>query len=149
MSDDLFRDHTRAILKFDEEHDQRQETLLADYEAKGHRIVSGGQTGHDTWDVTDYRTGKTLFEGDGGIEGYYRVADEHGEMWVHIDPITEHLFDIPDPITEGLPESLCEALASWVRDQSSGNDIAAALGEAGPEPGGDATVAFETSVDRA
>lgn len=129
MTDDLFRQHIRAILKFEDEHDQRQETLLKDYEAKGHRIVSGGQTGHDTWDVTDYRTGETIIEGGGGIDGYHAAADKHGETWLHIDPITEHLFDIPDPVTPGLPESLCEALASWVRDQASDEDIDQVLSE--------------------
>lgn len=130
---DLMRQHIRAILQFEEEHDDRKAKLLADHEAKGHRIVSGGQVDHDTWDVTDYRTGETIIEGDGGYEGYSRAVDEHGAMWLHIDPITEHLFDIPDPVTPGLPESLCEALAQWVREGASGNDIAVALGEAEPD----------------
>lgn len=123
MSDDLFRQHIRVIVQFEEEHDQRHEELLKDYEAKGHHIVSGGQVDHDTWDVTDYRTGEIIIEGAGGYEGYLRTVDEHGEMWAHIDPITEHLYDIPDPVTPGLPESLQEALASWVRDQASNEDI--------------------------
>ncbi|WP_017578499.1 hypothetical protein [Nocardiopsis kunsanensis] len=128
MTDQLVRQHIRAILRFEEEHDQRHEDLLKDYEVKGHRIVSGGQTGQDTWDVTDYRTGETIVEGDGGLEGYAKAVEEHGEMWLHIDPITMHLYDIPDPATPGLPESLCEALAMWVRDQASDEDIDQVLG---------------------
>lgn len=130
---DLIRQHIRAIIQFEEEHDQRHEDLLKDYEAKGHRIVSGGQTDHHSWEVTDYRTGELIIKGDNGLDGYSRAADEHGEMWAHIDPITEHLFDIPDPVTPGLPESLCEALTQWVREGASGNDIAVALGEAEPD----------------
>ncbi|MFC7328150.1 hypothetical protein [Marinactinospora rubrisoli] len=127
MSDQLVKQHIASLLKFDEEHDAREEALLDVYEAKGHRIVSGGQVDHDTWEVVDYRTGDTIIEGGGGIDGYGAAVAEHGENWVHIDPITEPLYDTPDPTTEGLPESLCRALAEWVRDKASPEDIRALM----------------------
>lgn len=112
---DLIRDHIRAVIKFEEEHEERTAAVLADYEAQGYRIVSGGQTGPHSWEVTDYRTGQLIIKGDNGLDGYDQAAAEHGANWAHIDPITEHLFDIPDPITPGIPESLREVLATWVR----------------------------------
>lgn len=131
MTDDLLRTHIRAILQAEEDYDKHKEDLLSSYEAKGHRIISGGQTGHDTWDITDYRTGQIIAEGGGGLEGYGDALSSdqaERENWVHIDPITEDLY-MSEPVTEGLPESLCEALSHWVREQADDEDIAMVLGE--------------------
>ncbi len=128
MTDNLLRTHIRAVLQAEEDYGKRKDALLSDYEAKGHRIIDGGQTSSDEWEVTDYRTGEMIAAGDGGMEGYAEVVHDHGEMWVHIDPITEGL-DLPDPVTEGLPESLCEALSDWVRERADDEDIAMVLGE--------------------
>jgi hypothetical protein len=128
MIDDLVRTHIRAVLQAEGDYEKRKEALLADYEAQGHLITDGGQTDHDSWEITDYRTGKLIAKGDGGFDEYCAFINKHGESWVHIDPITEDL-DLPDPVTEGLPESLCEALDHWVREQADDEDIAMVLGE--------------------
>ena len=66
MSDNPFREHIRAVRKFEEYHDQRKEDLLADYEGKGYRIIDGGGAGKPTkWEIIDYHTKKTLLEGEG------------------------------------------------------------------------------------
>lgn len=129
MSAELIEQHIRAVLQQEENQEKRKEALLADYEAKGYRIIDGGQTGPDTWDVTDYRTGKLIAEGDGGIDGLNKVTDEQGAMWVHVDPITDDLPLEDDPVTEGLPESLCEALTFWVSNSASDDDLDMILGE--------------------
>lgn len=132
MSEDLLRKHIAAVLQAEEDYEKRKEQILTDYETKGHRIVDGGQTGPDTWEVTDYRTGELIVEGAGGLAGYDEATSSEQaerEKWVHIDPITEHLAEDDDPITEGLPESLCQALAEWVRDQAAPEDIDELMGE--------------------
>ena len=134
MSDNPFREHIRAVRKFEEYHDQRKEDLLADYEGKGYRIIDGGGAGKPTkWEIIDYHTKKTLLEGEGGYEGYVKAVKEHSDQWVHIESITDHLLETPDPITPGLPESLCEALTFWVRNQASDEDTALVLGEIEPD----------------
>ena len=131
MSDDLLRQHVLAVLQAEEDYEKSKEALLQEYEAKGRRVIGGGQVDHDTWEVTDYRTGETIVSGGGGLEGYAEAlgsAQAERENWVHIDPITEDL-DMGVPSTEGLPESLCEALDHWVREQADDDDIAMVLGE--------------------
>lgn len=126
MTEPLIHQHIRAAATYAEVYEKNKETLLSSYEAKGERIISGGQTGLDTWDIIDYRTGKVLFEGAGGLEEYARTIEEHGQNWVHIDPITEGLYVDNLPVTEGLPDSLCEALSDWV-DTADPEEIEAAL----------------------
>lgn len=123
MVDSLVQQHIRAVIAFEEDYEKRKEALLADHETKGDRIISGGQTYGQEWEITDYRTGEVIAAGDGGIEGYAEIVHEHGRTWVHVDPITEHLMDTPDPITPGLPKTLCEQLTEWVRDRATEKDI--------------------------
>jgi len=125
MPEPLIHQHIRAVVAYENSDQAREEMLLASYEANGERIISGGQTGPDTWDVTDYRTGELLAEGDNGLDGYCKLIGEVGQNWVHIDPIIEALNDDP-PKTEGLPESLCEVLLEWVEDAEP-EEIEAAL----------------------
>lgn len=131
MSYDLLRQHVRAVLQAEEDYEKSQEARLQEYEAKGRRIIGGGQVDRDTWEVTDYRTDETIASGDGGLEGYAEAlssAQAEHENWAHIDPITEDL-EMSVPSTEGLPESLREALDHWVREQADDDDIAMVLGE--------------------
>lgn len=136
MVDNLVQQHIRAAIEAEKDYTRRKEALMSEYEAKGHRIISGTQEADGEWEVTDYRTDDIIAAGDGGLEGYDEVAHDHGQMWVHIDPIIESL-DITDPITEGLPESLCEQLTDWVRERATDEDIdqVLALGHTpAPEP---------------
>lgn len=124
MSDQIVKKHIETLLQHENYIDNAREAILRGYEAKGYRIVDGGQTDHDTWEVKDYRTGETIVQGGGGIDGYLEtVGSDQGKMWVDIDPLTEDLYDEPEPVTEGLPESLCEALSNWVSTADS-EDIA-------------------------
>ena len=66
MPEPLIHQHIRAVVAYENSYQAREEMLLASYEANGERIISGGQTGPDTWDVTDYRTGELLAEGSTG-----------------------------------------------------------------------------------
>ena len=131
---DLIRQHIKAAHEHEQDYDRRREALLASYEAKGHRIIDGGQTHRfdeehgyvDAWEIIDYRTGKIMFEGLGDWEGYGEAVEKHGSMWLHIDPLEDELVTEDDPVTEGLPESLCEALMAWVREADE-EDIEQAL----------------------
>lgn len=126
MTEPLIHQHIRAAAAYEASYEARKEALLASYEAKGERIISGGQTGPDTWDVTDYRTGELLAKGGGGFDEYCKVLGEIGDNWVHIDPITDGLYVDNLPVTEGLPSSLCDALNDWV-DTADPEEIEAAL----------------------
>ncbi|WP_160051206.1 hypothetical protein [Nocardiopsis sp. FR26] len=112
----LTRQYIAACHKAYQAYDNRHAELLAEWEAKGFTIVSGGQTGADSWEVTDYRTGKVIARGQNGYDEYLAVSGRDGARWVHYDhatePLDDHLSHPPHP--EDLPDSLCEALALWV-----------------------------------
>ncbi|MFJ9553195.1 hypothetical protein ACIRPH_05235 [Nocardiopsis sp. NPDC101807] len=129
MVDSPIHQHIRAVLQYEEDYKKREEALLADYEAKGHTVIDGSLVLDGDWEVTDYRTGDIIAAGGDGVAGYAEVADDHGEMWVHIDLITDQLTEIPLPITPGVPEALCEVLTEWARTSASDEDIALVLGE--------------------
>lgn len=133
MTDNPFREHIRAVLDFEEYLDQGVKSLIAEYRAKGYRIVDViGKGRNGKWSIFDYHTREPLLEGGGGYEGSVSSVREYSDTWVHIESITDEVMGAPDPITPGLPESLCEALTFWVRNQASDEDTASVLGEIEP-----------------
>ncbi|MGW3383336.1 hypothetical protein ACWDCO_24510 [Streptomyces albogriseolus] len=112
-TDTAVRDYVRALLR---QHRSNEDTRLAAIEAAekaGHRIVDGGQTGQDTWEITDWRTGEVLASGDDGLNGYGEAAnrlDSAGKL-LHIDSLdTEYARVAP----VGIPDSLADALEDWL-----------------------------------
>ncbi|MEU6104478.1 hypothetical protein [Streptomyces flaveolus] len=107
------RDYVQALLRQQRaDEDARQETIR-NLEKNGRRIVGGGQTSQDEWEITDWRTGETLAEGTGGLQGYDEAAkrlDPTG-TWLHIDTVDGELTSVP---TAGVPASLAEALQDWL-----------------------------------
>ncbi|WP_326570102.1 hypothetical protein OIE69_01485 [Actinacidiphila glaucinigra] len=116
MNDQPIGDYIRAVLRQDFAAEQARLEKIAALEAEGRRIVDGGQTGQGSWEVTDWRTGKILVTGIGGLEEYGAEAQrlDPDRTWAHIDHITNKTQnDSNGPV--GLPESLANALQHWLR----------------------------------
>ena len=112
-TDTAVRDYVQALLRQHRaDEDNRLESIRALEEA-GRRIVDGGQTGQDTWAITDWRTGDLIASGTGGYDDYGAAAarlDPDGK-WLHIDNIDADSTSV-EPV--GLPASLAEALQDWL-----------------------------------
>lgn len=113
VPDASVRDYVRALLhQYRADEGARQERIRA-LEADGRRIVDGGQTGQDSWEITDWRTGDLLALGTGGIVDYDAAStrlDPDGE-WLHIDRVDVDPVDV-EPV--GFPASLADALQDWL-----------------------------------
>lgn len=114
------RHHVRKILHAFETEDQKRDTEIARLEADGYRIVTGGQTGPKTWEITDWSTGELIGRGDDGLDGYEAATKRlsAGSRWRHIDRINEGDDGLP-PLPEasptaGVPPTLAELLWDWV-----------------------------------
>jgi len=112
-TDTAVRDYVRALLRqYRADEDARQERIRA-LEADGRRIVNGGQTGQDSWEITDWRSGDLLAHGTGGIDEYDAATgrlDPDGK-WLHIDHVDADPVDV-EPV--GIPDSLADALQDWL-----------------------------------
>ncbi|MFJ9558381.1 hypothetical protein ACIRPH_31625 [Nocardiopsis sp. NPDC101807] len=130
MAEDLVKQHVITLLGRRRELQEAIEKRVSEHEAAGGRVVDGGQVDHDTWEVTDYRTGETLAEGSNGLNGFLELLGSHqAESWALIDPLTDDLYDDDLHVTEGLPESLCDALDDWIGSRSTSNeDVAEFVG---------------------
>ncbi len=117
-TDTAVRGYVQALLRqYRAEEDSRLERIFA-LEADGRRIISGGQTRGDSWEITDWRTGELLASGTGGIDEYDAAAkrlDPDGK-WLHIDTINVWPDD-GEPVSVepvGIPASLAVALQDWL-----------------------------------
>lgn len=119
---DLVRAHIRALLSDEAQYTQQRDAEVEALEAEGHRIVDGGQTGQDSWEILDWRSGERLAYGADGLDGYDETTDrlDPDGMWVHIDQIGSE--PGPGPVTAGIPESLGEALDDWVSSRSTSDE---------------------------
>lgn len=120
MPEDLVKQHVIALLGKSCELHEAIEQRVREHESAGGLVVNAGQVDHDTWEVTDYRTGETLAKGDGGLQGLFEcLGSSQAASWALIDPLTENLYDDELLITPGLPESLCEALDNWIGSRAT------------------------------
>lgn len=126
MTEPLIHQHIRAAVAYEARYEERKQAYIRGYEEEGRRIVSGGQTGDTSWEVTDYRTGELLARGDGGYEEYSKRVDEIGRHWLDISHLLEEIYEDGPPATEGLPEKLCDAIADWA-ETATPEEIEAAL----------------------
>lgn len=109
-----------------DDYTTRRDAAIAEVEARGYRIVGGGQT-LSGWEVTDWRNGDVIAAGsndDDYEQAVDRVDPDH--RWWHIDAIDT---DLDNPVSLGpigtpLPGSLAEPLRSWAE---SNEDEARAL----------------------
>jgi hypothetical protein len=126
VSDTAVRDYVQALLRqYRADDEVRQERIRA-LEAEGRRIVGGGQTGQDTWEVTDWRTGDLLARGTGDHHHYDYAADrlDPDGKWIHIDNIDTDPGDV-EPI--GIPDSLAGALQDWLGSAGTPDEDVAEL----------------------
>jgi len=101
-----------ALRQYYAAQEAREESIRA-LEAAGHRIINGGQSGQEEWEITDWRTGDLLARGTGNHHDYDDAArrlDPDGK-WLHIDTIDIDPMDV-EPV--GIPESLANALLDWL-----------------------------------
>jgi hypothetical protein len=127
-TDTAVRNYVQALLRqYRSDEDTRQERVHA-METAGHRIVNGGQTSQDEWEITDWRTGETLASGADGMNGYDAAAsrlDPDG-TWLHIDTLDTEYTKV-EPV--GIPASLADALEDWLGSASTPDeDVAEFVG---------------------
>lgn len=130
-TDTAVRDYVQALLRqYGVQEEARQERVRALEEA-GHRIVNGGQTGQDEWEITDWRTGELIVSGTGDYQAYDAAAarlDPDGK-WLHIDNVETEPTSV-EPV--GIPASLAEALQDWLGYAATADeDIAQFVGWSG------------------
>lgn len=112
-TDTVVRDYVRALLRQNRADEEVRQERIRALEAAGHRIVSGGQTGQESWEITDWRTGNLLANGSGDYSDYDAAAmrlDPDGK-WLHIDNIDADP-TVVEPV--GIPASLADALQDWL-----------------------------------
>lgn len=127
-ADTAVRDYVRALLRqYRADEDTRLERIRA-LEAEGRRIIEGGQTGPDQWEIRDWRSGETLATGSGGIDAYDATSarlDPNG-TWLHIENVPSDLTSVPPA---GIPASLADALQDWLGSAgTSDEDVAEFVG---------------------
>lgn len=128
-SDTSIREYIRALLRHDLVNEEARQERIRGYEKSERRIIDGGQTGQDTWEITDWRTGEFIAAGTTGITGYDAAAQQHDpdHKWLHIDQIEEASANEVEHA--GLPVSLADALQDWLgMSSTSDEDIAAVVG---------------------
>ncbi|MFD9592110.1 hypothetical protein ACFWA9_05035 [Kitasatospora sp. NPDC059973] len=128
--DGPIREYICELLRANLAAEEAREGEIRRLEETGHRIVSGGQAGMDSWEITDWRSGAVIEAGTNGPDGYDAVAarlDPMG-MWFHIDHVGEGV-DEPPVNSFGLPDSLADALREWLSLLSTPDkDVAAVTG---------------------
>lgn len=130
-TDSLVRQHAAAVLQHWTNRHAQLEQILSGLEAKGKRIVDGGQLDADAWQVTDHRTGAVLASGTGGhaeltaLLNSARAAD-----WEWANDYIDDVYGTGEKVlTPGLPESLCTAIAEWIEQPAlSHEELAAFVG---------------------
>src|ERR1700749_4953589 len=110
---DVIREYTRAGLSTTAEAEKAEDDEIARIEAEGFRLVDGGQVTEDRWEITDFRSGEILAEGEGGPDEYFEAANalDNDLKIYYVGAIASEIssrFPAPEP-PEGLPGSLAEA----------------------------------------
>lgn len=106
----------------DRSEDARMNIAYTELEARGYRLIDGGQVDDDRWELLDFRSGKVLAQGtvdhddwDDAISG----LDADNTMY-HVDAVHDDVRpnDLTDAINtlarSGIPEELLDAMANWV-----------------------------------
>ena len=116
---DISKQYVRLAVEASDAHDAAELAEIERLEAQGFRIVGGGQTGSDSWEITDWRTGEVLGQGD-GYDNYEAASDAldarqptyHRDHVLNDSDAEKALLDGPEPLP-GMPASLAEALLTW------------------------------------
>lgn len=112
---DAVREHICRVLEASNHDDQARLRRVEELERDGHRIVGGGQTSADGWEISDWRTGELLAQGVGGLKGFDAETDrlDPDGKWFHCDHVSD---DVPSSEIEtpGIPVSLGYAIQDWL-----------------------------------
>ncbi|MEW1583155.1 hypothetical protein AB0407_34475 [Streptomyces microflavus] len=137
MSDELVKTHVRKWLAANVAVQTSFRTKVRDLEASGLLIVDGSQiSSYDKdnradWEIRDWRTGKVLASGHSTFDGMNEVLAQvdPDQRFRFLDRLSEET-ELPDPgATDGLPESLAEALVQWLEEKADVAEVAEWLGE--------------------
>ncbi len=117
---DIVREHIGRVLEAQLAAEDVRLQRAEDLERAGHRIVSGGQVSRDGWEITDWRTGELIAEGNDGLAGYDAATDrlDPENMWFHVDRLDDDE-PLPDVTTPGMPPSLGSAIEDWIGQSST------------------------------
>jgi hypothetical protein len=111
------RDYVRALLRAELALEQERLKRISLLEEAGRRIIDGGQTGEDSWEINDWRSGEVIASGTDGLAGYNAAGarlDPDG-TWFHIDHADGDEDEDAEPVDRhGVPESLANALQDWL-----------------------------------
>jgi hypothetical protein len=142
MVQDALGQQLRNILDAEAAETAQLEERIAQLEEQGYRIVDGGQAGSYDDDgkcdyaCTDWRTGKTLFTGQGTYEDYMAAlpaaAERDGREWCHRDHVNDvatggthdDLAQLDPARVPGLPGSLVGVLIDWVEGPATTDELA-------------------------
>lgn len=109
----MIRELVADSLRWNHEVDLRTIELETRARIDGYRIVSGGRhTGSDEWSYTDAATGETLASGIGQVA---QIAAWQNSWKLDSEIAMDAVHDT-DKLSydRGIPDSLAEAIASWV-----------------------------------
>jgi hypothetical protein len=132
---DAVRTHVRKILRAHDAYHAGIAARAREIEAKGMRLVEGGQTGgydeqgNAPWEITDWRRGVLLASGN-RLEAYEQAMETaaDGEVWCDIEAVhDEDSLSEAEP-TDGVPGGLAEALEAWVDGSPDLEEIAGFVG---------------------
>lgn len=110
----------------DRSEDARMNIAYTELEARGYRLIDGGQVDEDKWEMLDFRSGKVLAQGEDGLDGWGDAIGrmEMGDAMYHVDAVHDEVrpTDLTDAINKlartGIPEELLDAMANWVSSAS-------------------------------
>lgn len=110
---DPIRDYVAKLLEAADRDDIEEEAERLAAEARGYRLVDGGQEGGGIGRIYDYRTGALLAEmPDGDMHAFMDTA--WPDNWWHVDTLRLNEPRTSRVTADGLPAGLVEALTEWV-----------------------------------
>ncbi|WP_315740022.1 hypothetical protein [Bradyrhizobium sp. SZCCHNR1093] len=99
-----------AAIAFVEKNEATMEARMKELEAQGYRIVSGGHVIEDVYEITDQRTDKVIWRGE-GYEGYEAAWKDN---YYSYDRLIEDHLDVDYPNPTDIPHDIAEAIQEWV-----------------------------------
>jgi hypothetical protein len=121
--DDAVRTHVRNVLQRQLADAEAFDARVVELRVQGRRIVSGGQTEGDSWEILDWETGQVIAEGNDGVDGYETTAErlDPDEKWIHIDYVQRYE-NLDHLEAEGIPASLAAAIEDWADDPGTDDE---------------------------
>lgn len=122
--------YVEALLRRSLADRQARLARIEQLEKDGHRIIGGGQTYGDEWEITDWRTGELIERGDGGYQGYDKAVDrlDPDEKWILHENV-DNDDDQEDVEPVGVPDSFADLLQDWLGLTSTlDEEVAAVVG---------------------